>query len=667
MPRIAPRIAPSILTEYLLYGRLPSHGCLRTSRRPLRLSALERPAFQQSSCRLLHSSTNGADTFTAAVDNTVSYRKQLKDEAKRKKALKAQNGGQKAEQSRLSGETIPGWELTVGIEIHAQLNTRTKLFSPASTTTTSISSPNTHVSLFDTATPGSQPLFQRANLIPALRAALALNCTIQPISKFDRKHYFHWDQPAGYQITQYYYPFARDGYITLYKRDGIAEEDGEQVTVGIKQIQMEQDTAKTIAQPGGIHLVDFNRAGTPLVEIITLPSIHHPATAAALVRKIQILLQSVDACVLGMESGGLRADVNVSVRPVGTEGMGQSYAGVGGLGQRTEIKNLSSFRAVRDAIIAERNRQIAVLEGGGVIEGETRGWTLGSSETRRLRGKEGEVDYRYMPDADLAPVVIGKDLLQHLSDSMGVLPDAELEDLTNTYGLSTKDALSLVSLDAGARAEYFYRVVDALEPLCAATAPVDAEARSQLGKMVGNWVLHELGGLLDEDATSPTASSIGGEEASAKAEPDTSIIDPEGNCPLFPAAQLARLLFHLQNKRITGATAKSVLASLVRAPVTPSPDAPQVVDIDALLDAKNLWFSPLSDAEYELLAREVVREEEKAVAQIRKAMLEGKAKNAAGKVMFLVGLMMRKGERGRVDAKVAEGWVRRVVLGQMEV
>ena len=203
-------------------------------------------------------------------------------------------------------------------------------------------------------------------------------------------------------------PFARDGSITLYDHDGIAPEDGRLVKIGIKQVQMEQDTAKTILQPPHTTLLDFNRVGHPLIEIITLPQIHHPQTAAACVRKIQSLLQAVNAVTTGMEMGGLRADVNVSIRRKGSEGGPTEYCGISGLGQRTEIKNLSSFKAVEDAIVVERNRQIALLESGGHVEGETRGWSLGSTETRKLRGKEGEVDYRYMPDPDIAPILIGQ-------------------------------------------------------------------------------------------------------------------------------------------------------------------------------------------------------------------------------------------------------------------
>lgn len=195
----------------------------------------------------------------------------------------------------------------------------------------------------------------------------------------------------------------------MYEHDGIAAEDGKSVLVGLKQIQLEQDTAKTIHQAPSTSLLDFNRVSHPLIEIITLPQIHHPRTAAACVKKIQSILQAVSAVTTGMEMGGLRADVNVSVRSKYADddsSDGYAYSGIKGLGQRTEIKNLNSIKAVEDAIIGERDRQIRVLEAGGKVEAETRAWSLGSTETTRLRGKEGEVDYRYMPDPDLSPLII---------------------------------------------------------------------------------------------------------------------------------------------------------------------------------------------------------------------------------------------------------------------
>lgn len=340
----------------------------------------------------------GAHTIRK-YETDVPLRKQLKDDAKRKRRAQLLNETNKeasGAHARDEASSQQKWRLTVGLEIHAQLNTECKLFSDGKTT--SDDTPNSNVALFDLAFPGSQPQLQKAALIPALRAALGLSCEIQQKSKFDRKHYYYQDQPAGYQITQYYRPLATRGHVLLYDHDGIHPQDGKSVTIGIQQVQMEQDTAKSTLQPPSTALLNFNRVGHPLVEIITLPQIHHPQTAAACVRKIQAILETVNAVTTGMELGGLRADVNVSVSPEGSDS----------LGRRTEIKNLSSFKAVEDAIVAEKNRQIAVLEAGGVIYGETRGWSLGSTETKKLRGKEGEVDYRYMPDPDVAPVIIGK-------------------------------------------------------------------------------------------------------------------------------------------------------------------------------------------------------------------------------------------------------------------
>lgn len=600
------RVPAAALRRYIFGGQIGSTKCVRRVQED---SARLRPqTCTYPAARTLHTATDPADP-----DAAIPFRKQLKDEAKKRKF-------EHPKKSKVDNQTLEKWELTVGIEIHAQLNTARKLFSSATSTINDV--PNTHVALFDVAMPGSQPIFQKETLIPAIRAALALNCRVQKRSKFDRKHYFHWDQPAGYQITQYYEPFAKDGHITLYAHDGIAKEDGEEITIGIKQVQMEQDTAKTISQPGDIHLLDFNRVGLPLIEIITLPQIHHPSTAAALVKKVQLLLNSVDACVLGMQSGGLRADVNVSVRRRDEEGQGE-YAGVKGLGQRTEIKNLSSFKAVEDAIIAERDRQIQVIEAGGIIEGETRGWTIGGTGTRRLRGKEGEVDYRYMPDPDIGPLVIGDDLVQHLQVTLGVLPDAEINELVQTYGLTTKDALSLVSLDNGGRVEYFHRVVLQLASLSG------EEDFERLGKLAGNWVLHEMGGLV----------SVATEEENALQ------INSEGDC-VIPPTELASLINYLDKNKITGRTAKKILTSLFE-------NGTEEIHktVKGMIDEGGLWFTPLSIKEYEELARGVL--DMKVVEEI----LAGKT----GKINFLLGQMIRKDSEGRIDPTEATAILKRMI------
>jgi aspartyl-tRNA(Asn)/glutamyl-tRNA(Gln) amidotransferase subunit B len=622
------RVSTAELGNYLLTGQISRQGCLRA-----RLPQISANTALRQTRQITFTRTNQTRTFAHQADTSsssstpapanaapvpiVPFRKQQKDQAK---ALKASG---KKKKKNADNQTVPGWELTVGIEIHAQLNTARKLFSPAASSFNDI--PNSHVALFDLAMPGSQPLFQPATLIPAVRAALALNCAIQPVSRFDRKHYFHWDQPAGYQITQYYHPFARDGRITLLARDGIAPEDGDRVEIGIRQVQMEQDTAKTTAQPGDVQWLDFNRVGMPLIEIITQPQIHHPATAAAFVRKVQMLLSSVDACVSGMEAGGLRADVNVSVRR-------SEDVATGPLGTRTEIKNLSSFKAVEDAIIAERDRQIAVLEAGGVIEGETRGWSLGGTETRRLRGKEGEVDYRYMPDPDLGPVAIGEDLVGRLASSMGMLPDAEIDELAGKYGMSAKDALSLMMLDDGARIQYFYNVLDALEARLGLAAYTGPDQRHAL--LAANWCLHELGKLTD------LASDLG--------------MTPEGECHV-PSSDLAAILSHLHRREITARVAKDLLWGVFRGEIA-------VGDVTQTVDVGNLWFKELSEQEYADLADEVVDGEAKVLGDFLR-FKQGKAKAyPQGKLMFLVGKMMRAGAEERMDPASAE----RVLKGRIE-
>ncbi|EFQ99608.1 aspartyl/glutamyl-tRNA(Asn/Gln) amidotransferase subunit B [Nannizzia gypsea CBS 118893] len=536
----------------------------------------------------------------------VPLRKQLKDESK---AKRLQGKGRK--RSRGARSQVEGWELTVGIEVHAQLDTDAKLFSRASAAQED--APNANVALFDLAFPGSQPSFQTATLIPALRAAIAFGCEIQSVSHFDRKHYFYQDQPAGYQITQYYEPYAKAGTLWLYPHDGIAPEDGEAVRVGIKQIQMEQDTAKSQELPSHAVLLDFNRVSRPLIEIITLPEIHSPATAAACVRKIQAILQSCGAVNTGMEMGGLRADVNVSVRRTGETNTAE-------LGQRTEIKNLSSFKAVEDAIVAERDRQIAVLEGGGKVEGETRGWTIGSSETRRLREKEGSVDYRYMPDPDLGAVVVGEQLVATLRTSMPPSPDELLQMLTEEeqYGLTMEDAKPLVELDDCARLEYYLDAVDALHSLQNTTTTTsnsnNGSGKTATGKMVGNWVLHELGGLFSR-------------------------ADAAWDSGRVPPASLAAIVQLVGTRQITGSTAKSLLAG-VFAGEHGGRTVQEVVEQDGLL------LRPLAPEEYLAMARTVMAQHPQLVEQVRRGQ--------QGKVGFFVGQMMRMGEQGRVEAQRAE-------------
>lgn len=599
--------------RYLLEGRLPQRGCL-ASCHGLGRSGVTLPPHNR--LRALHHVPSAAPAANS-IDLTIPLRKQLKEEAKLAKK-------QAKQKSKGNSQTVEGWELTVGIEIHAQLNASRKLFSPA--TTSFNDEPNSHVALFDVSMPGSQPLFQKESLIPALRAALALNCEINPVSHFDRKHYFWWDQPSGYQITQYYKPFAKDGDITITARDGIAAEDGESVNVRIKQMQLEQDTAKTLAQSGTVHWLDMNRVGVPLIEIITEPDMHHPRTAAAFVRKVQLLLTTVDACVSGMEEGGLRVDVNVSVR--------QTDDPSRALGTRTEIKNISTIKAVEDAIIAERDRQIRELEAGEVITSETRGWTLGSKETRRLRGKEGDVDYRYMPDPDIAPLVIGDDLVRHLRSSLPVLPDIELDTLISEHGLSPRDALALITLDNGTRAQYYYKVLEALQNAFRAEASGSLDTTLSDFKsyaiLTANWILHELGRLATHKA-GPLAANFH--------------FTDDGECAQVPVSDLAQLLYHLSRKQITGKVAKELLWSIYLKQLQGG--------VTETIDANDLWFHEISNEEYRQLAEAAVTGEEKVLREF-----VNYKKFPQGKLMYLVGRMLRLGPAERIDPVVAEAVMR---------
>ncbi|KAL8832968.1 MAG: hypothetical protein Q9170_004604 [Blastenia crenularia] len=561
--------------------------------------------------RLLHDGTLPADT--------VPFRKFLKDEAKQRK-LNAKPIETSKAGKPIDNAEISRWELTVGLEIHAQLNSQNKLFSEAQTSAND--HPNKHVAPFDFALPGSQPAFQQSTLLPALRAAHALKCEIQPRSQFDRKHYFYADQPAGYQITQYYQPLAKNGLVTLYGHDGIALEDGEMVEVGIKQVQLEQDTAKTTLQPPSETLLDFNRVSHPLMEIITLPQIHRPQTAAACVKKIQAVLQAVNAISTGMELGGLRADVNVSVRRKDTKKASRYRLEDHGLGQRTEIKNLSSIKAVEDAIIAERNRQISVLTNGGIIEGETRGWTLGASDTVRLRGKEGEVDYRYMPDPDLGPVLLSNTLINAIAMQLPRLPDENVQDLVKHYGLTIKDAKTLVDLEDGDRLDYFDQVCKefvALHVRIDVSRLKPRKPRRTPTVTIANWVLHEMGGLLstEQEVFSPTK---------------------------VPAKDLAYIVYMLDKEKITGRTAKQLFARKFKG---------DAQDAKTIVEQENLVLEDVPEERYVNIAKELLKENPDIAIQI-------KEKGQTGKLGFFIGHMMRKGG-GKLVAKKAEDTLRQLL------
>lgn len=323
-----------------------------------------------------------------------------------------------------------------------------------------------------------------------------------------------------------------------------------------------------------------------------------------------------------MELGGLRADVNVSVRPTDPSSTSttastptHSYGGITNLGQRTEIKNLSTLKGIEDAIRAERDRQIALLSAGTPIQNETRGWSLSHpNTTRRLRGKEGEVDYRYMPDPDIPPLFIAADLVHHLADTLPPIPEQLAAMLVNQYGLSAVDAWALLALDEGKRLDYFQDVVEALEESFAGSL---THPRRVLGKAAANWVLHDLGALLTMHERTWTAETV-------------------------PAGTLAEIVSLVLREDVTSTSGKQLLKLVFEG------DGRSVGQI---VQAEGLAFDAMSDGEYETLVEGVLAEFPGHVSDIVE-------KGKVGKVKFLLGQVMRKGEKGRVEARVAEGWLR---------
>jgi aspartyl-tRNA(Asn)/glutamyl-tRNA(Gln) amidotransferase subunit B len=336
----------------------------------------------------------------------------------------------------IEGRTGP-WEIVLGLEVHAQVASKAKLFSGAAVGFGA--GPNEQVSLVDAAMPGMLPVINRRCIEQAVRTGLGLNARINLWSRFDRKNYFYPDLPQGYQISQYKDPIVGEGEIEVERDDGSA------FTVRIERLHLEQDAGKSIhdLDPNAT-LVDLNRAGTALMEIVSHPDMRSAEEAAAYVKKVRTILVYLGSCDGDMEKGNLRADVNVSVRRPG-----------GPLGTRCEIKNVNSYRFIQQAIEYEARRQIEILEEGGAIHQETRLFDPGKGETRSMRSKEEAHDYRYFPDPDLLPLVLDPDWVATIQAGLPELPDAKRARLVEQYGLSRYDAGVLV-IDA-ARADYFER------------------------------------------------------------------------------------------------------------------------------------------------------------------------------------------------------------------
>jgi aspartyl-tRNA(Asn)/glutamyl-tRNA(Gln) amidotransferase subunit B len=381
--------------------------------------------------------------------------------------------------SKLIKGATGDWEVVIGLEVHAQVSSNAKLFSGASTEFGG--EPNSHVSLVDAAMPGMLPVINEECVRQAVRTGLSLKAQINLRSVFDRKNYFYPDLPQGYQISQYKQPIVGEGEVI------VDLESGESISVGIERLHLEQDAGKLLHdQNPAMSLVDLNRSGVALMEIVSKPDMRSSEQARAYVTKMRSILRYLGTCDGDMEKGSLRADVNVSVRKPGDP-----------LGTRCEIKNVNSIRFIGQAIDYEARRQIGILEDGGGIEQETRLFDPLKGETRSMRTKEEAHDYRYFPDPDLLPLEFTQGFVDELKASLPELPDEKKARFVADLGLTPYDAGVLVSEHESAD---FYEAV---------LARLTNRARD--GKVAANWVINELFGRLNKEgrdiATSPLSAA----------------------------------------------------------------------------------------------------------------------------------------------------------------
>ncbi|OWU84809.1 glutamyl-tRNA amidotransferase [Oceanicola sp. 22II-s10i] len=374
------------------------------------------------------------------------------------------------------------WELVIGMEVHAQVSARAKLFSGASTQFGA--EPNSNVSFVDAAMPGMLPVINEFCVAQAVRTGLGLRAEINLFSAFDRKNYFYPDNPQGYQISQLYHPIVGEGEILVDMAPGVAR------LVRIERIHLEQDAGKSIHDMDpNMSFIDINRTGVPLMEIVSRPDIRGPEEAAAYMGKLRQILRYLGTCDGNMQNGNLRADVNVSVCRIGQYEKYRESGDFSHLGTRCEIKNMNSMRFIQQAIDYEARRQIQILEAGGKVDQETRLYDPDKGETRSMRSKEEAQDYRYFPDPDLLPLEIEQAWVDEIAGSLPELPDAKKARFVNDFGLSEYDA-SVLTAEAE-NAAFFEKV---------------AEGRD--GKLAANWVINELFGRLKKEDHEITDSPI---------------------------------------------------------------------------------------------------------------------------------------------------------------
>ncbi len=399
----------------------------------------------------------------------------------------------------MKGET-GDWEIIIGLEVHAQVASKSKLFSGAATEYGS--EPNSQVSLVDAGMPGMLPVINEFCVEQAVRTGLGLNAQINLFSRFDRKNYFYVDLPQGYQISQFEFPIVGEGEIE------IEPEGSEAVKVGIERLHLEQDAGKSVHDLSPTETyVDLNRSGVALMEIVSKPDMRSPEEASAYIEKLRAIVRALGTCDGDMEKGNLRADVNVSVRRPGGE-----------LGTRCEIKNVNSMRFIREAIRYEARRQIKIIEGGEEVDQETRLFDSSKGETRTMRSKEDAHDYRYFPDPDLLPLQLEQSYVDNIRSDLPELPDARKARFIADYGIPAYDA-GVLTADK-VKSQYYETV-----------------AKNRDGKIAANWVMGELFGALNK-------------------------ADIELEDSPIPAEDLGGLLDRISDNTISGKIAKSVFEKM---------------------------------------------------------------------------------------------------------
>ena len=455
------------------------------------------------------------------------------------------------------------WEIVIGLEIHAQLSTQSKIFSGASIAYGAM--PNTQACVVDLALPGVLPVLNRGAVERAIKFGLAIGATINSPSIFARKNYFYPDLPKGYQISQYELPIVEGGEVSI--QIGESEK-----TIRLTRAHLEEDAGKSLHEDfHGMSGIDLNRAGTPLLEIVSEPDMRSSTEAVAYAKILHALVRCIGICDGYMQEGSFRCDANVSVRPRGSDK----------LGTRCEIKNLNSFRFLEKAIDFEVERQIELLEDGGMVRQETRLFDANKGETRTMRTKEDANDYRYFPDPDLLPVEIESDWIEQLRESLPELPHARRERYISNYGLSAYDASVLTS--SREMADYFEAA---------------AEQVPEQAKLCANWIMGEISARLKKE--------------------DMDIID----CPVGSTI-LVTLIKRVHDGTISGKAAKTVFESLWLGELKQ--------DVDAIIESKGLKQIS-DDSAIEKLVDEVLVANAQQVADYRNG--KEKAFNAlVGQVM----------------------------------